>query len=160
MSDDPEDNRAGETDWPLRPWLLAGLLAAAGLLVHLTSDDGAAETIPWRMALAALFVFGPLAAAFTLEHNRYREPAIFAALVGLVMAGIAWRASSAGDHYPDAQFWIGAGIVSVALALPLFQAGFHRRRFAIPYPEVHAHAWNDALSGAGALLFTGISWAL
>ncbi len=155
MSDMPED-----TDWPLRPWLLAGLLAAAGVLVDLVSDHGEAQTVPWRMALAALFVFGPIAAAFTLERNRYAAPGIFATLVGLVMAGIAWRATSAGDHYPDAQFWIGAGVVSVALALPLFQAGFHRRRFAIPYPEVHAHAWNDALSGAGALAFTGVSWAV
>lgn len=155
MSDKAED-----IDWPLRPWLLAGLLAVGGLLVHFASDDGRAETVPWRMALAALFVFGPLAAAFTLERGRHRDPAIFAALVGLVMAGIAWRASSAGDHYPDAQFWIGAGVLSVALAVPLFQAGFHRCRFAIPYPEIHGHAWNDALSGAGALAFTGVSWAL
>lgn len=153
-------DKIDDTDWPLRPWLLAGLLAIAGLLVDLTSDGGEAETIPWRMALAALFVFGPVAAAFTLERNRYIEPGIFAALVGLVMAGIAWRATSAGDHYPDPEFWVAAGVISVALALPLFQANFHRRRFAIPYPEVHAHAWNDALSGAGALAFTGVSWVV
>jgi len=155
MSDKPED-----TDWPLRPWLLAGLLAVAGVLVNLVSDGGEAQTAPWCMALAALFVFGPIAAAFTLERNRYVEPGIFATLVGLVMGGIAWRATSAGDHYPDPEFWVAAGVVSIALALPLFQAGFHRRRFAIPYPEVHAHAWNDALSGAGALAFTGVSWAV
>lgn len=153
MSDKPED-----TDWPLRPWLLGGLLAVAGLLVHFAGDGGEAQTIPWRMALAALFVFGPLAAAFTLERGRYLEPAVFAGMVGLVMAGIAWRATSAGDHYPDAQFWVGAGGISVALALPLFQSGFHRRRFAIPYTEAHGHAWNDAMSGVGALAFTGVSW--
>jgi len=153
MSDKPED-----TDWPLRPWLLGGLLAVAGLLVHIAGEGGEAQTIPWRMALAALFVFGPLAAAFTLERGRYVEPAIFAGIVGLVMAGIAGRATSAGDHYPDAQFWVGAGCISIALALPLFQSGFHRRRFAIPYTEAHGHAWNDALSGVGALAFTGVSW--
>jgi hypothetical protein len=149
-----------DTDWPLRPWILAGLLALGGLLVHFASDGGMAETVPWRMALTALAFFGFVAAAFSLERGKYVEPAIFAGLVGLVMAGIAWRVTSAGSRYSDEQFWIGAGVVSVTLALPLFQANFHRRRFATPYPEVHAEAWNDALCGAGALAFTGVSWAL
>jgi hypothetical protein len=149
-----------ETDWPLRPWLLAGLLALAGLLVHLASDDGTAETVPWRMALTALAFFAPLAAAFTLDRNKYVEPGIFAAIVGLVMAGIAWRATSAGDHYSDEQFWVATGVISVGLAVPLFQSNFHRRRFAVPYREIHFNVWTDALSAAGALAFTGLSWAL
>lgn len=155
MNDKVEPN-----DWPLRPWLAAGLLAIGGLLVHFVTDSSNAEAVPWRMALAALLVFAPLAAAFTLERDRYVEPGIFALIVGVVMAGIAWRASSAGDHHPDPQFWLAAGAVSIALALPLFQSDFHRRRFSVPYPEAHANAWNDALSGAGALVFTGVSWVL
>lgn len=147
-------------EWELRPWLLAGLLALAGLAVHFLSDGWEADTIPWRMALTALAFFGPIAAAFTLERDRYVEPAIFAGAVGLVMAGIAWRATSAGDRYSDEQFWVAAGVVSVGLALPLFQAGFHRRRFAVAYAEVHGEAWSDAICAAGALAFTGVSWAL
>jgi hypothetical protein len=149
-----------QSEWELRPWLLAGLLVLAGLAIHFASDDGLAESVPWRMALTALAFFAPLAAAFTLERNRYVEPAIFAGVVGLVMAGIAWRATSAGDRYSDEQFWFAAGVVSVGLALPLFQAGFHRRRFGVAYPEVHAEAWSDAICAAGALAFTGLSWLL
>jgi hypothetical protein len=49
-------------------------------------------------------------------------------------------------------------VVATALALPLFQADFHRRRFATPYPEIYGHVWTDAISAAGALAFTGLSW--
>jgi hypothetical protein len=162
MAEDTAHETASEfgADWPLRPWILAGLLGLAGLLVYFASDDGMAETVPWRMALTALVFFGPIAAAFALERGKPVAPAIFAGIVGLVMAGIAWRAASAGDHYSDETFWLGAGVLSVALALPLFQSGFHRRRFATPYRETHFHVWSDALSGAGALAFTGLSWAL
>lgn len=152
---------AGEAaifDWPLRPWILAAWLGLAGLLIHFLSDN--AETDPARMAATAFVFFGAIALAFTFDPQKWREPAIFAGAVGLVMAGIAWRATNAGDHYSDEGFWIGAGIVAVTLALPLFQAGFHRHRFRTSYRETHFHVWTDAISGAGALAFTGISWAL
>jgi hypothetical protein len=152
---------AGETaieDWPLRPWVLAAWLGLAGLLIHFLSDN--AETDPARMAATAFVFFGAVALAFTFDPQKWREPAIFAGVAGLVMAGIAWRATNAGDHYSDEGFWIGAGIIAVTLALPLFQAGFHRHRFRTSYRETHFHVWTDAISGAGALAFTGISWAL
>ncbi|HEY0301585.1 MAG TPA: hypothetical protein VGC36_09645, partial [Rhizomicrobium sp.] len=53
-------------DWPLRPWLLAGLLGLAGLLIHFATDGH--EDSAGRMALAAFLFFGPLAAAFSLER--------------------------------------------------------------------------------------------
>ncbi|QIG54818.1 DUF4153 domain-containing protein [Altererythrobacter sp. BO-6] len=145
-------------DWPLRPWLLAALLGLAGLLVYFAADGG--ENVPWRMALAAAAVFGPLALAFTLAQDRWKAPAIFAAAVALVMAGIAWRATSAGDRYADEEFWVAAGILAVTLALPLFQAGFHRLRWGTSYKVTHFHVWTDAISGAGALAFVGLAWAL
>ncbi|HEX9807390.1 MAG TPA: DUF4153 domain-containing protein [Alteraurantiacibacter sp.] len=160
---EPQDasSPAGEAaieDWPLRPWVLAAWLGLAGLLIHFLSDN--AETDPARMAATALVFFGAVALAFTFDPQKWREPAIFAGVAGLVMAGIAWRATNAGDHYSDEGFWIGAGIIAVTLALPLFQAGFHRHRFRTSYSETHFHVWTDAISGAGALAFTGISWAL
>lgn len=145
-------------DWPLRPWLLAALLGLAGLLVYFAADGG--ESVPWRMGLAAAAVFGPLALAFTLAQDRWKAPGIFAAAVALVMAGIAWRATSAGDRYADEEFWVAAGILAVTLALPLFQAGFHRLRWGTSYKATHFHVWTDAISGAGALAFVGLAWAL
>ncbi|MEO9624298.1 MAG: DUF4153 domain-containing protein [Qipengyuania citrea] len=151
---------AAHADWPLRPWALAVLLGLAGLAVHLLSDWNAADMPPWRAALAAAFVFGPLALAFTVERIRWQEPLVFAGLVALVMAGIAWRVTSAGDRYADEPFWVAAGLVAITLALPLFQAGFHRLRWRTAYDQTHFHVWTDAISGAGALVFTGVSWLL
>tara|TARA_R110000751_G_scaffold2018_11_gene9283 strand:+ start:115014 stop:116729 length:1716 start_codon:yes stop_codon:yes gene_type:complete len=151
---------ATHADWPLRPWLLAALLGIAGLCVHLFSDWNADNMPPWRGALVAAFAFGPLALAFTVDRARWKEPLVFAGLVALVMAGIAWRVTAAGDRYADEPFWLAAGLIAITLALPLFQAGFHRLRWRTAYDQTHFHVWTDAISGAGALVFTGVSWLL
>ncbi|HZF46040.1 MAG TPA: DUF4153 domain-containing protein, partial [Sphingomonadaceae bacterium] len=145
-------------DWALRPWVLAVLLGLAGLLIHFVTD-GHSDSAP-RMAAAAFLFFGPIAAAFSLERENWRETAVFALLAGLVMAGLAWRAVNAGDHAADEQYGFGAGVVAALLSLPLFQAGFHRTRFATPYRDTHFFVWTDAVSAAGALAFTGLSFAL
>ncbi|KRA84341.1 DUF4153 domain-containing protein [Altererythrobacter sp. Root672] len=145
-------------DWPLRPWILAALLGLAGLLIHFATKDS--EQVAWRMALAAFLFFGPIAAGFTLERERWKEPAIFSVGVGLVMAGLTWRAVRYGEYLPDEQYGFAAGVVATALALPLFQADFHRRRLKTPYREIYGHVWTDVISAAGALAFTGLSWVV
>ena len=148
-------------EWPLRPWLLAGLLGVAGLLVYFAGSGNGPDTkVPWRAALVALCFFGPLAFAFTVERARWREPLLFAAIAGAVMAGLAWRAVAAGDNYASPQYGFIAGIIATGLSLVLFQAGFHRTRFATPYPLLHGYAWGDAITAAGSLVFTGASWLL
>jgi len=152
------ESETENSEWPLRPWFLSAGLALAGLLVWALSDG--AEAIGWRMAATAFVFFGGIAAAFTVERERWREPALFALAVGLVMAGLAWRAVAAADRYADPQYGFAAGVVATALALPLFQAGFLRTRFATPYQRAHHHAWSDAISAAGSLAFTGAAWLL
>ena len=154
----PAEHEPALTDWPQRPWVLAALMGIAGLLVYNVTDNS--DDTPWRMALAAALVFGPLAAAFTLDPRNWKPSLIFAAIVALVMAGIAWRATSAGDRYADEEFWVAAGLLAVTLSLPLFQAGFHRVRWKTSYKATHFHVWTDAITGGGALAFVGISWAL
>ncbi|QYJ07969.1 DUF4153 domain-containing protein [Qipengyuania flava] len=149
-----------KTEWPLRPWALAVLLALAGLGIHLAAEWDEAQWQPWRAALTAAFAFGPLALAFTLDPKRWQAPLAFALLVALVMAGIAWRVANAGDRYVDEVYWFAAGVVACALALPLFQAGFHRLRWKTPYDATHFHVWTDAISFAGAMAFLGLSWML
>ncbi|KEO90325.1 hypothetical protein EH31_09555 [Erythrobacter longus] len=145
-------------EWRERPWVLAALLAVAGLLVHVFTDGASDE--PWRAAFAAFAVFGPLAAAFTLSKERWQPSIIFAVIVGLVMAGIAWRATAAGDRYSDEEFWVAAGVLASLLSLPLFQAGFHKHRLQTSYKATHFHVWTDAITAGGALAFVGLSWAL
>lgn len=151
-----EADQAAALDWPLRPWLLAAMLGLGGLLIHLLTHEN--DDVPWQVAAAAFVFFGSLAAAFNLEERRWKEPASFALVIALVMAGLAWRAVRYGDHLPDEQYGFAAGVVATALALPLFQAGFLKRRFKTPYADIYHHIWTDAISAAGSLAFTGISW--
>lgn len=158
MSTDTVTNDAerAAVEWPLRPWLLAGLLGLAGLLIHLVTQGR--DDVPWQMALAAFLFFGSVSAALTLEERRWKEPAVFAAVIGLVMAGLAWRATQYGDSLPDEHYGFAAGVVATLLALPLYQAGFLRKRLATPYADTHYNVWSDAISGAGSVAFTGLSW--
>ncbi len=148
------------SDWPLRPWVLAALLGLAGLGIYFAAEWNSNAWAPWRAALTAALAFGPLALAFTLDRDRWKAPLAFAAIAALVMAGIAWRVANAGENHVDAPFWLAAGVVSITLALPLFQAGFHKLRWRTPYEETHFHVWTDAISVAGALAFVGVSWML
>jgi len=145
-----------EQDWPLLPWLLAGLLGLAGLLIHLVTDDRG--DVPWRVAIAAFLLFAPLAASLSVERDNWKAPAAFSLALGLVMAGIAWRAVRYGESLPDEEYGFAAGVVASALALPLFQAGFLKERLRTPYSAIHANVWGDAIAGAGAIAFTGLSW--
>lgn len=150
-----------EANWPLRPWVLAGLLGTAGLLIHFASGGSGPDTaVGWRAALTAFLFFAPLALAFTLERARWSGPAVFAALAGAVMAGLAWRAVAGADDLAGEEYGFIAGVIATGIALPLFQAGFHRTRLATPYRAVHRHVWSDAICAAGALAFVGASWLL
>lgn len=145
-----------DRDWPLRPWIMAALLGLAGLVIHLVTHGH--PDIGWRAAVAAFAFFAPISAALSLERDDWRGPSVFAVALGLVMAGLAWRAVQYGEYLPDEQYGFGAGVVASLLALPLFQAGFLKRRMATPYADAHCHVWNDAIAGAGAVAFTGLSW--
>ncbi|HEU4820130.1 MAG TPA: DUF4153 domain-containing protein [Qipengyuania sp.] len=148
-------------DWPLRPWLLAGLLGLAGLLIyHIGGGQGPDTRVGWQAAVTALLFFGPLDFAFTLERDRWRAPLVFAAIAGVVMAGLAWRAVGQAETLADPQYGFLAGLVATALALPLFQAGFYRSRWATPYRTIHSHVWSDAICAAGSLAFVGASWLM
>ena len=161
MSESSAETTDKPAEWPLRPWLLAALLGFAGLLIHFVGGgDGPDTKIGWRAAATALFFFGPLAFAFALERDRWRGPLAFAALAGLVMAGLAWRAVAGAETYASPEYGFIAGLVATGIALPLFQSGFHRTRFATPYPRIHGFAWSDAIWAAGSLAFTGASWLL
>lgn len=155
----------GETqvsqDWPLRPWVLAGLLGLAGLLIYqIGGGQGPDTRVAWQAGVTALLFFGPLAFAFTLERDGWKEPLAFSAIVGLVMAGLAWRAVGQAEAIAGSEYGFFAGVVATGLALPVFQAGFHRIRWATPYRTIHGHVWSDAICAAGSLAFVGASWLM
>ncbi len=151
-----QTGEAAPGEWAMGPWFLAALLGGAGLIIHILTDS--AGDVPWRMAAAAFVLFGSLGAALTIHERRWRDEALFALALGLVMAGLAWRAVRYGEGLPDEEYGFAAGVIACVLAVPLFQAGFLRRRMATPYVDLHYHAWSTAISTAGALVFTGVAW--
>ena len=148
-----------EAEWPARPWLSAAVLALAGLVVWSAGDDAGSDE-HWRYAIAAAAGFGALAWALTAQPRRLGEHSLFALGVGLVIGGIAWRVAAGEDGHADAGFWLAAGALAVVIAIPLWQAGIARDRLRTSYAAVHHHVWTDAICVAGALAFTGLSWAL
>ncbi|MDE1467037.1 DUF4153 domain-containing protein [Aurantiacibacter sp. D1-12] len=143
-------------DWPLRPWLLAGLGAVSGLIIHLILESEGESGL--GAAIATFFFFAFVAATFVLRPTRLIESAIFALGVGAVMGGIAYIVADLGSSRAGTEFAFAAGVFFSLLAIPLFQAAFHRRKWATPYAETHFHVWTDAVSAGGALAFVGLSW--
>ncbi|MAK98645.1 MAG: DUF4153 domain-containing protein [Citromicrobium sp.] len=167
MEDEPfEDTGAGEDAarhrveivWPLRPWLSAGLLGLAGLAIHFLIDQ-ANDSGP-RMAAAAFIAFAAGVFVFTMERWRLLAPALFSLVTGLVVGGLTWRAVGAGNDIADSGYAVAAGVFACLLAVPLFQADFLRHRMRTDYRDIHYFVWTDAITGAGAIAFMGISWLL
>src|SRR5690606_41661915 len=123
-----EDVATAPVDWPLRPWVLAGLLGLAGLLIHFVTQGN--DDVPWQMATAAFLFFGAIAAAFTIEESRWKEPAVFAVGVGLGMAGLAWRARQYGEGGRGERYGVAGGGVADGPARRRAQARDPRYRHA------------------------------
>ncbi|MFC3100313.1 DUF4153 domain-containing protein [Altererythrobacter lauratis] len=145
-------------DWEPRPFVLAALLAGGGLGLCFLFDGS--DPQPLAGAGAAFIFFGALAAAFALDPRNWKPVAIFALALGAIMAGIAWHVLRFEEAYAGRHFAFAAGVFASVIALPLFQAGFHRTGLNTDYKLTHFHVWTDAISGAGALAFTGLSWLM
>ena len=130
----------------------------AGLLLHFLVDDNEPDAA--RSAGAAFVFFGAFSFALTLDRERWKEAAVFAGGLGLVMAGLAWHWVRAKDSAAGEEFAFAAAVFASVIAVPLFQAGFHKTRLATDYRLTHFHVWTDAITGAGAFAFTGLSWLM
>ena len=104
------------TDWPLRPWALAGGLGLAGLLVWAFSDGFDAEGVPWRMAATAFVFFGGLAAA----KGRLNWMMVRLAIEGTL---------SAGDCADEVALLLAPGLL-------LVQWSWENRGFAENAPQI------------------------
>ncbi|WP_271077049.1 DUF4153 domain-containing protein [Aurantiacibacter sp. MUD61] len=143
-------------DWPQRPWVLAGLGLLAGLAVNLILEADGESAL--GAAAAAFCFFAFIAATFVLRPSRLAESAVFAIGLGLVMGGIAYFAADWSDTRAGTEFAFAAGVFFSLLAIPLFQANFHRKRWQTNYAETHFHVWTDAVSAGGAFAFVLLSW--
>ncbi|MGH6652533.1 MAG: DUF4153 domain-containing protein [Sphingopyxis sp.] len=157
-----------DAPWPLRPWIMAAICAVAGLAFHLTIDwRYAPNHDPAANALAAFITVSTLVFVLGVELRRWTWALGFSLLWGAVIALIVWMSAGYNvDASPfEWPFW--SGLLAVLIATPLFQT---RRDVApdwrfwklwqMPYERLHSHAWTDAVIGAAALAFTGLTFLL
>ncbi len=156
--DTQDDNR-----WAERPWLMALVGAAAGLLIHSLGDAswGTAPTDHgWRIAAAAGVAVTALSFLLTAERERLTWAIAFSLGWGLVIGLIAWFTSSYNMRPSLFEFPFFSGLVAVIIAAPLFQVARDEGRWRLPYPALHRYAWTDAIIGGASLAFTGLTFLL
>lgn len=168
---------AEDMPWPLRAAIMAAVCAVGALLFYWLIDfpsdyqngkavissqwgvvDG--KLTPFRQALAVFVAIAMVSFAVTVELRRWWWAVAFAVGWGAVTACVGFftaRYSYAGEVI-DFPFF--AAIFAVLLAAPLFQTARDLGQRAFPYARAHNHIWTDAVIGAAALGFTGISFLL
>ncbi len=166
----PANWRLDDSDppWPLRPWIMAAICAVAGLAFHTLVDRFYVDPFAsWRSALAAFVAVSTVVFVLGVELRRWHWALGFALLWGALMGLIAWRTAdyNVGGTLVEWPFW--SGLLAVLVATPLFQT---RRDVApdwrfwklwqMPYARLHSHAWTDAVLGAAALAFVGVTFLL
>ncbi|WP_235302845.1 DUF4153 domain-containing protein [Sphingopyxis sp. MWB1] len=157
-----------DAPWPMRPWIMAALCAAAGLLFHLLIDHQHPERLAdWRAALATAVAVATIVFVLGVEQRRWRWAFGFAALWGLIMGLIAWQRAGYNLQGTPIEWPFWSGMLAVLVATPLFQTwrdvAPHWRFWTLgklPYQRLHSHAWADAVLGAASLAFVGVTFLL
>ena len=152
-------------EWRERPWIMAAVGAAGGLLVHLLSDGLTYAPVPTtetilRQSAAAGVGIGTVTFLITAERRRLAWAAGFAVLWGLIMALVGFSTGAYNRGGELVEFPFLSGLLAVAVASPLFQTLRDEGRKALPYPKVHCYAWTDAIIGGASLAFTGLTFLL
>jgi hypothetical protein len=154
------DNRA--EPWPLRPWLMAAIGTAAGLLFYLATKPiyGTTPLAVWRQAAATFVAVATVSFILTVERRRWSWSLAFAIAWGAVIALVGWFTARYNFNPTIFEWPYLSGLLAVMLAAPLFQTVRDEGRRALPYERLHNHAWADAVIGAASLAFTGIVFLL
>lgn len=145
-------------DWPLRPWLLAGLGAVAGLLMHFVLDR--TPWAAWQGSAASFIAAFAVLTGFTAERVRSSWAIGFALVSAAVIASIFWW-NGAPDDWDDAGTWrVICVFLSVAIAAPLLQTARDEGGARFPYAKVHDHAWANVVIWCASCAFVGVVFLL
>jgi hypothetical protein len=150
-----------QSEWPLRPWIMAAVCAVAGLIFDWLTDwtrQGALS--PERQAAATFVAIATVAFVLTVELRRWQWALAFALGWGAVIALVGWFTASYNSQGEIFEWPFLSGIFAVLIAAPLFQTVRDEGVWRFPYERLHGHAWMDAVIGAASLFFTGISFLL
>ncbi len=160
-----------------RSWILSLLLAISGLIIYFILDPiggnfnrsynyndnlDLRDTIEYslRIAAASFFFFGSIAIAYTLEQLRWKWTLLYALTAASVIAAIAYFNSNLNYNFllENISFW--AGLLSLAISVPLFQNIRDNGAWKFEYNVLHGYAWTNVVIYFAALGFTLLSWLL
>ena len=160
------DRIEGEaSEWRERPWIMAAVGAAGGLVVHLLTDGLTYAPVPTfgtilRQSVAAGVGIGTVTFLITAERRRLAWAAGFAVAWGLIMALVGYSTGAYNRGGELVEFPFLSGLLAIAVASPLFQTLRDEGRKSLPYKQVHRYAWTDAIIGGASLAFTGLTFLL
>lgn len=148
--------------------LLALLQGLALWLVHLGGEQGwpLLDTLGPRVSWYTLVLSVPTAMALSvrrLDEARFWQ---HAGLIGVVYLGLSLWAARAATGAPGLEEdrilapFAGSMAAALFVAGPFLQCRQEHGRWCAPYPELFAHAWQNALTLAVAAVFTGLCWAV
>ncbi len=154
--------------WPLRPWIMAAICAAAGLAFHLLIDHHYDDALAhWRSALATGVAAATVVFVLGVELRRWHWALGFALGWGVILGLIAWRTAAYNIQGNPVEWPFWSGMLAVLVATPLFQTrrdvapdGRFWKLWQMSYERLHSHAWTDAVIGAASLAFVGIAFLL
>ncbi|MEO6359313.1 MAG: DUF4153 domain-containing protein [Sphingomicrobium sp.] len=156
------DIREDDADrWPLRPWIMAAICAAAGLLFDaLTDFPSSGLPRPGQLAFATFTAVAALSFVITVEKRRWWWSVAFAIGWATVVALVGWFTARYNSRPTIFEWPFFSGLFAVLLAAPLFQTIRDEGAWRFPYPRLHRHVWVDAVIGGASLIFTGLSFLL
>ena len=148
-----------DAPWPLRPWIMALICALAANIVYNLSSSGG--VISDFAACSAIFAgIAALSFVLTVEQRRWTWSVAFALAWGLIIALVGLSTRGYNQVATIFEWPFFSGLFAVIIAAPLFQGARDEGAWRFPPQLVHTHAWTDAVLGAAALLFVGISIAM
>jgi hypothetical protein len=150
-----------ESGWPLRPWIMGAICAAAGLIFDaLTDYPSTGLPRPGQSAFATFFAVAAISFVLTVEKRRWWWSAAFAVGWGVIVALVGWFTARYNSRPTIFEWPFFSGLFAVMLAAPLFQTVRDEGAWRFPYPTLHRHVWVDAVIGGSSLFFTGLCFLL
>lgn len=148
--------------WGRRPWILSLFMGIASFAFYLFIPEKVLlnDHPQVQLALGMFIAVASLSFALSLEQERVFWVAGFAIVWGALLAFIAYASFSSSNGYSDNYFPIFSGLISVCIALPIFQTIHQRQSLSLPYSDLHKYAWNDVLCGCVSWVFVGITFIL
>jgi len=151
--------------WAQRPWIMAGVGASGGLLVHFLTDHLSYYPVPTpetvlRQAGAAGVAIATVSFLITADRKRIGWAAAFAVAWGLIMGLVGYSTGAYNRGGDLVEFPFLSGLLAIAVASPLFQTLRDEGQRSLPYAQVHRYAWTDAIIGGASLAFTGLTFLL